>query len=274
MMNTTAKIFTLISLTFLGACNQVGEVPPCPDPASNSDAILFSTLWLQTAQEAELARKQAFSLAKAKLTINQLLFSGDERPKAVVLDLDETVLDNSPYEARLIKNGESFKPETWNTWVAEANADLIPGAKDFLMQTDKNGLEIFYISNRDQSGLRATLQNLKAHGLPNADSTHVLLKSESSDKTARRQQVEETHQIILLIGDQMGDFAEQAQLSEISEDSLHRHFVLIPNPMYGAFTKINDSLLEAENGNKLRAWKQKLILKEWEPLFSDAVMQR
>lgn len=263
MMNTTARIFTLLSLFLLGACQQSKEKnTPYPPTAQDSDAILFGTLWLQSAREAELARSQAFSLAKAKLTINQLLFSGDERPKAVVLDLDETVLDNSPYEARLIKDGESFSPESWQAWVEEANADLIPGALDFLLQAQKNGLEVFYISNRSVEGLGATLKNLQAFDLPFADSSHVLLKTDSSDKTARRNKVEESHKIILLIGDQMGDFAEAEQLESIPLDSLNRHFVIIPNPMYGSFTKLSDSLLQANEGSKLKAWKEKLVLKK------------
>lgn len=259
-MNTTAKIFTLLSLSLLISCTQnpaVTNEENCPAEAKESDAILFSALWLQNAQEAHLAREQAFKLATWQLEKNFEGYSRIKKPSAVVLDLDETVLDNSPYEARVIQEGSSFELDSWNDWVAEANADLVPGAESFLQKAAEMGLTVFYISNRDHSGLGATLQNMERYNLPFADSSHVLLKTDSSNKTARRNKVEENHKIILLIGDQMGDFAEAEQLESMSADSLNNHFVLIPNPMYGAFTKLTDEE-KAAHANKLEAWKQNL----------------
>lgn len=264
MMNTTAKIFTLLSLSLLISCKPQSETPSqadCPPEAKESDAILFSTLWLQNAPEATIARKQAYQWAEKQMAENLQRYSKSKKPWAVVLDLDETVLDNSPYEARLIQEGGSFSPETWDAWVAEANADLLPGAADFLNKAAEMGLAVFYISNRDQAGLGATIKNMARYQLPFADSAHVLLKTDSSDKTARRLKVEENHKIILLLGDQMGDFAEAEQLEAMPADSLNNHFVLIPNPMYGAFTKLSEEE-KAAHSNKLAAWKQNLKTKK------------
>lgn len=263
-MKITARIFTLISLSLLFSCQTPeAKTKDCPPAAQKSDALIMSTLWLQTAPEAQLARQQAFSSAWHKLKNHYQHYksrSRDTSKAAIVLDIDETVLDNSPYEARLIQFGESYDPRTWEQWVKEARAALVPGARAFLLQAEKAGLEIFYISNRQHNTLGPTLQNLQAHHLPFADSAHVLLKTKSSDKTARRQKVAEEHDILLLIGDQLGDFAEAHQIQSISMDSLNQHFSLIPNPMYGSFTRLKD-LKEDSNSDALEAWKQKLRIK-------------
>ncbi len=269
MKNITAKIFTLISIAFIASCNRPTQnIEPCPDPARDSDAILLSTLWLQTSDEAKIAREQAYDMAWQKLQKNlelysEKVFQAGKKP-AVVLDLDETVLDNSPYEARLIQKGTSFESETWSAWVNEAEAHLIAGADEFLQKASAEGIEIFYISNRSEANLGATLKNMEQYNLPFTDSAHVLLKSDDSDKTARRNKVEAQNKIILLIGDQLGDFAEVEQMKSFPADSLSNHFVLIPNPMYGSFTRISESEKEKYPG-KLEAWKQKLRTQEWEP---------
>lgn len=266
MKNITAKIFTLISIALISSCNRPTQnIEPCPDPAQESDAILLSTLWLQISEEAQIAREQAYDMAWLKLEQNLKLYTSKERPKlkkpAVVLDLDETVLDNSPYEARLVQTGNSFESETWSAWVNEADARLIAGAEEFLQKASSQGLEIFYISNRSEANLGATLKNMKQYNLPFTDSAHVLLKSDSSDKTARRNKVELQNKIILLIGDQLGDFAEVEQMKSFPADSLSNHFVLIPNPMYGSFTRLSESEKE-QYPSKLKAWKRKLRTQE------------
>lgn len=272
-MNTTAKIFTLISIGLLSACQSPNEkTPPCPEGEKESDAILMSTLWLQTATEAKTAREQAFDLAYLRLEQNNKLYTAShqelkQKTAAVVLDLDETVLDNSPYEARVIKNAGKFEMDSWSQWVEEAQADLIPGAEDFLQEAMNLGLEIYYISNRSHERLGPTLKNMQAYKLPFADSAHVFLRKEDSDKSGRRAAVDSAHKIILIVGDQMGDFAEAEALEQIATDSLRQHFVLIPNPMYGSFTRLSESE-EAAFDTKLAAWREKLNSKnsqEWGP---------
>jgi 5'-nucleotidase (lipoprotein e(P4) family) len=221
----------------------------------SSDALIMSTLWLQKSPEAHWLLEQSFAEAKARLVENQSLYAADSN-LAVVLDLDETVLDNSPYEARLVKKGGAFTPDTWTAWVQEGQADLILGAKSFLHFADSMGVEVFYVSNRSAENLGATLTNLQAHSLPNADSAHVLLKTDDSDKTARRAQVNEQARIILLIGDQLGDFSEEVNYA--LRDSMFQHFILLPNPMYGSFSRLPDTIKSASEGDKL-AWYRSIL---------------
>lgn len=253
MKNPIAKTSIILSILLVG-CSQ-------PSPTNNSDALISSTLWLQSAPEAKLIQEQAYQFASAKLYRNledyaKMIDSTGERYRpAVVLDLDETVLDNSPYQARIIKDGQEFSPETWSAWVQEAKAELIPGAKNFLKSVDFINVKIFYISNRNVENLDATMKNLRAHGLPQVDSNSVLLKTDSSDKTARREAVQENFDIVLLVGDQMGDFAEEIKPS--MQEALYRYFVALPNPMYGSFNRLSEEAKKQYDSN-LEAYKAML----------------
>jgi len=253
MKNPTAKTSIILSL-LLAACSQ-------PQEHHNSDALVSATLWLQQAQEAKLLQEQAYQFASAKLYRNledyarMIDSTGETFRPAIVVDIDETVLDNSPYQARIIKDGQDFSSESWSAWVREGKAELIPGAKDFLVNADFLNLRIFYISNRSVENLGPTLANLVARGLPQADSSSVLLKSDDSDKTARRSAVQENFDIILLVGDQMGDFAQE--VDESMKDALDRYFVVMPNPMYGAFNETTEEN-ETQYGSKLSALKARL----------------
>lgn len=239
-MNTTGKIFTLLSLWGLSACQ--APLPQEESPKTGeSDHLTAAVLWLQKGETARLAREQAFDYAKFLLS-TKVLWKDSLSKLAVVLDLDETVVDNSPYEARVIQNGSSFEPESWSEWVNEANADAIPGALEFLDYADSIGVSIYYVSNRKHENLGPTLQNLIALGVPQADSSTVLLRKEVSDKTERRAQVSKEHEIVLMIGDQIGDFSADFSADETE---LKGKIVVIPNPMYGDFTRLPDSVREA-----------------------------
>ena len=253
MKNIFAKTFTLISILALAACSS--DTINASGESHSSDALIISTLWLQKSHEADWLMEQSYEQAKGKLMVNRLVYANSLK-KAVVLDLDETVLDNSPYEARVIKNGSSFSKDSWTAWVQEAKADLIPGSKSFLNFADSLGVEIFYISNRSIENLGATIDNLNAHRLPNADSSHILLKTDDSDKSERRALVGKQSRIILLIGDQLGDFNERVNYE--LRDSMLQHFILLPNPMYGNFSRLPDSIKSTTEAEKLAWFRQQL----------------
>jgi 5'-nucleotidase (lipoprotein e(P4) family) len=230
------------------------------------------TLYAQTAAEYRALCYQAYHLAEFRL--NEFLESEIENP-AVILDLDETVLDNSPYTAWQITTGQPYSPETWADWVNEARAEAIPGALDFLHWADGKGVALFYVSNRDQTGLEATLENLQNLGVPQADSTRVLLKTDSSDKTARRERVMATGvQVVLYIGDNLGDYAavwdkpatnpERLELLEKRKDEIGVQYIVLPNPFYGTWEGAVYGYnwdLQPHQRDSLR----RRFLKPWEP---------
>lgn len=230
------QIILLISVLFIISCNK-GEKQ---EEKADNDHLLMATAFQQLSPEYKAITLQSYKLAKYKLQ-GILLFNDSVNNKAIVLDIDETVLDNSPFQAKCIIENTNY-PKYWNEWVAKEDAKLVPGVKEFLNYADSTGFEIFYISNRKHKHLQATINNLKKHKLPKADSSHILLRKETSSKTERRKKVSEVYEIALLIGDNLNDFSGEFEIEENGKriakvfemkDNFVDKFIILPNPMYG-----------------------------------------
>ena len=153
--------------------------------------------------------------------------AGDYRelPPAVILDLDETVLDNSPYQARLVRDNAVYSGASWESWVNEAAAPAIAGSVAFLRAAAARGVAIFYVSNRGAAEETATRENLKRLGAPiDWRFDAVLMNGErpawTSDKTSRRAFVAQTHRVLLIVGDDMNDFVPAKPLTLAERDAL------------------------------------------------------
>ncbi|KEZ79072.1 5'-nucleotidase, lipoprotein e(P4) family [Salinisphaera hydrothermalis] len=212
-----------------------------PGPAAHNPHLMGDR-YQQASAEVRALQLQAYNVATRRL--DQLLADhhGSRQP-AVVLDLDETVLDNSPYEAASVLDGFSF-PKHWDQWVDAAEAPLIPGARAFLRHADARGVAIFYVSNRSAKQEAATIANLKRDGLPQVSTQSVQLKGPS--KKQRRDAIAQHYDILLLVGDTLHDFdAEFAGTSLASQRAAvmrMRHafgnrFIVLPNASYGNWTK-------------------------------------
>ncbi len=216
---------------------------------SNSEHLTMATLWFQKSAEAKAVYYQTFNFAKTVLDdkIKKDRFKlKKKKPKAIITDIDETVLNNSPYEARLIETGTSYNEKSWSKWVNEKQAKAFPGAVNFMNYVKEKGVEVFYISNRNVKHLRATLENLKNAGFPFADETHILLKDKTSDKSARRDSVLKNYKVILYLGDNLRDFDENFKYAKNMNrnDSVAKYkdlfgteYIIFPNPMYGEWEK-------------------------------------
>jgi acid phosphatase len=219
---------------------------------------LFATLWQQTSAEYRAAAMQAYDEASEVLPIAladsawtaAVEQEGDDfstLPPAVVLDVDETVLDNSPQQVRTILAGGSFDPEVWGAWVEEARAPAVPGAREFLALADSLGVAVFYVTNRDQPLEAATRRNLESEGLPLDPEVDTILsrgerESWGSDKTSRREAIAERYRIVLLVGDDFNDFVlarlpreERDRLVERYADRWGDRWIVLPNPVYGSW---------------------------------------
>jgi 5'-nucleotidase (lipoprotein e(P4) family) len=201
-----------------------------------------SVLWQQHAAEYRALAYQAFNLAQIQLD-NMIANKMDfKKPLAIVTDIDETALDNSPYSGKQIELDEEYSTLRWTEWVEKKKAKAIPGALDFFNYAKSKGVEVFYISNRSTKQKIETIENLQIIGFPFADGAHVLLKDTISGKEPRRLQVQDTHEIVLLIGDNLSDFSEVFDDRSTIErnrtaDSLKAvfgvKFIVLPNPIYG-----------------------------------------
>jgi 5'-nucleotidase (lipoprotein e(P4) family) len=206
-----------------------------------NEQLVMATLWMQTAAEYRALCYQTFALAKMNLDVFLSSYSG-AKPVAVIVDADETVIDNSDYEAFLIGKNFGYSSKTWTLWMAAAQARAIPGAGEFLNYAKGKGVEIFYVTNRKMVGYEGTEKNLKALGFPYVDKKHLLLRTKSSDKQARRDLVANDYSIAFLMGDNLNDFLSVFAKKSVDErfaevdkvkNEWGKRFIVLPNPTYG-----------------------------------------
>jgi 5'-nucleotidase (lipoprotein e(P4) family) len=256
----------------IAGCRTNAPLPaPAPPevvvPAVDHSALLSAqgadaVLWQSASAEAYRISLQGYELARIRLAEN--LRVTDARPKAVIVDIDETVLDNSPYQVKAILGGRTFDQAEWKEWTDRASARPTPGALAFLQHVQQSGCEVFYITNRDVRERASTLKNLNDLGFPFADETHLLLMEGTSDKTERRAKVASTHRIVLLVGDQLRDFDERFKDRSVNMgrdrvdalgDTLMQYFILLPNPMYGTYRDaVQGKGSDAEKYERMRTW--------------------
>jgi acid phosphatase len=237
--------------------------PVAAAPGAVAHDNLNAVAWVQTAIEYRLIALQTYRTAARELD-RALATPGwdalvpDERanpadglPPAVIVDIDETVLDNSPYQARLVRDGGSYDEVTWDAWVREEKASPVPGAVEFAKAAAARGVTVFYVSNRAAHLEQATLANLRAAGFPVAGPEQFLglgffvegCEQQGSEKGCRRQHVGRTHRVLMQFGDQIGDMAtilantpagrEQAMAPYL--DWIGERWFVLPNPTYGSW---------------------------------------
>jgi 5'-nucleotidase (lipoprotein e(P4) family) len=244
MMKRTEHLVALAVATILLGCGSSRTVVQeygAPDPvAALSQQNVNATLYQNASAEVVWLYEQGYALARLKLDAN--LADPDSLPPAVIVDVDETVLDNSPYELENILAGRSYEPATWKQWTARAEAKALPGALEFLQYAASRGCEVYYITNRDADEQGATITNLAALGFPMADSAHVMTMQGTSDKTDRRASVQRKHRVVLMVGDQLTDYSQLLKDRSVDQGlpsmyrmagELSRYFILLPNSAYG-----------------------------------------
>jgi acid phosphatase len=255
-------------------------------PAPND--MLNAVLWMQTAIEYRANCLTVYALATTRLdealadnTWTAFDQTGTYRdlPPAVVLDLDETALDNSAYEAGLAVGGGDFDPRTWDAWVRAEQAKAVPGAVEFTRYADSKGVKVFYISNRTAEQKAATEDNLRALGFPSGGNVDTLLMKgdrpewSGSAKGARISYVAQNYRVLLLFGDNIGDFSDKYNGSIAERDELlaqvKAHFghdwMMLANPAYGSWEsaaygndfKLSDDEKRAKKIDVLTTWPPK-----------------
>lgn len=226
------KKLLLLLLVLVVGCSGVSK------KEYNQDYTLLGLNWFQTAGEVKALQYQAFNIAMMEL--HKSLKRKISKKRAIVVDVDETVVDNSPYQASNIANNTSY-PTMWKEWVGMAKARAIPGAVEFLNYATKKGVDVYYITNRKIVNFDTTYKNLKELGFP-VIRERMLLRTAKSDKTKRRDIVLVDHEIIILMGDNLGDFSQLFQIDSYKErfsivdkfkNEFGKKFIVLPNPMYG-----------------------------------------
>jgi acid phosphatase len=266
-------ILTLV-LLFLASCSSPSVLR---HPTTNA------TLWMQNAAEYRALTTAVYQSATSRLglAIEDTYWTAypDQQKKelidkspAVILDVDETVLNNAPFQARMIKQNSSFDLQQWNQWVMEAKAEAVAGALAFTQKAAQEDVTVYYLTNREAKVEKGTRENLRKLGFPLSDQEdRILSKNErenwTSAKTARRAYVARNHRIIMLFGDDLNDFVsakgisqtQRQTLIEKHQDKWGRKWFVLPNPVYGSWesalydfdNSLSDSKIESAKKKKL-----------------------
>jgi 5'-nucleotidase (lipoprotein e(P4) family) len=227
------------------------------EPTPND--LLLAALWTQQSVEYKGNSLTVYSLAKLRLdqaladknwTAAPVEQKGEFQnlPPAVVLDVDETLLDNSPYQVWMLKSGKSFSIKTWNEFCAAEISRAIPGAVEFTKYADSKGVKVFYVSNRGVEIEKETRDNMEKLGFPMGGNVDTfLMQNEKPDwgskKGTRRTVIAKDYRIILEFGDNFGDFddrytssdADRVKFFEENKERWGREWLVIANPTYGSF---------------------------------------
>ena len=258
---TTVTFLCSIGL-MLGCSHNALKINPVHDN-------LYSTLWLQASAESKAHSYQAYSVAQNHLlqAINDVSWTAsleqaagfESLPTAIILDVDETILDNAQFQAKMVLDGVLYDDQEWDRWVALQTAPALPGAVAFINRAIDLGVEVFYITNRDcrdRVGSTVvcpqkydTIENLKKVGIKGVKAANVMLKYEKSDwlseKQSRREQVVKSNRVLMLIGDDLGDFlphvkknitvSQRADLVGQYAARWGKHWIVLVNPTYGSW---------------------------------------
>ena len=228
-----------------------------------ADDNLNAVAWSQTAIEHDLLFVQTYrdaqmQLLKALKDPRWDALSKDDRvaplkglKPAVVLDVDETALDNSPYQARLIQSGGEYNEADWAAWCKEEAARALPGAVEFTRFAAKHGIAVIFISNRAKDLDSVTLDNLRQVGFPVSGPDAFLglgtfvegCEQIGTEKGCRRQLISRKYRVLMQVGDQIGDFADviannaegrqQAMADYLSW--IGTRWFILPNATYGSW---------------------------------------
>ena len=234
------KCFIIVAMLFI-SCKSVKQ-PQSVSPAQNitANGKLLASLFQQRAAEYKALCFQAYNMARIRL--DEALLQQQFKPLAIVTDIDETVLDNSPYDVKQSLLGSDYEQKSWEAWTALAKADTVPGARSFLKYAASKDVRIFYLTNRAETERKGTLANLVQFDFPDAVTEQLILKDSVSSKERRRLAIAAKYQIIMLIGDNLGDFSnlfdkkssdERSSNAVSNASEFGKRFIILPNPVYG-----------------------------------------
>lgn len=223
---------------------------------------LDANLYMQTAAEYRACCYQAYNLATYRLKEKAAEARAKDKDVklAVVMDLDETVFDNAGFQATQLRSGFAYDQRLWDLWEKSSTNKLgfIPGAHEFITAAQNLNVSVIYISNRSEKLRTEAKQALATLGIPIQSEDQLLLSTDSSDKTARREATEKNYTVLLYVGDNLRDFKESYKCPSLGErtppelqqaiaarkkvvtedrDLWGDKFIILPNPAYGEWAK-------------------------------------
>ena len=216
---------------------------PAPSPATAVPQLPNDVRWFRQSAEYRALARQAYRVAADRLP--ELTRGLAPRSWAVILDADETMVDNSEYERRLFVEHRSYTDSSWDAWVNERAAPPVPGAPQFTHQVHALGGRVVIVTNRADRLCAATRDNFVRDSIE----TDVVLcqPGSESDKNPRFQRVQNgtaasgvpALTVVEWLGDNIQDFPNLTQAARHDPAALAdfgRKYFILPNPMYGSWT--------------------------------------
>ncbi len=261
--------FVVGFLLFASNLGLAQEAPPSFKAVDPPNRSLDASLYMQTSAEYGALCYQVYNLAAERLGQAKADFaktSGGSSTKsaAVVMDLDETVFDNSGFQAMLVRSGLAWDLRLWKVWEKDWSASVgsIPGAKEFIQKAKRSGVAVVFVSNRDKEFEQQTKDALNRLGI-GYDLLKLKEADGSDDKTLRFEEVQQKYDVLMYVGDNLRDLSEEFKFNQLSENSTaaelqdaineRRHrvegyagkwgsaqkpiWIVLPNPTYGEWTK-------------------------------------
>lgn len=273
MASRRFQFAAVLSALALGLCTSVAAQTAPPAPAPNTtgpsgsgvnNALLYAVAWKQTAAEYRALYHQGFNVARMHVEAALKARKPGDKPLAVVTDMDDTILLPLAYWGHLIeRNKDFFDDPIWDNWVPRNQIVPSPGSQDFLRFCKDNGVEVFYVTSRDQ-GERTyeyAMAHLKLLGAPYADTAHLTVLRDSSNKQPRQDEIAKAFDVVVFLGDNLNDFQrkyytksvdDRLKLMEEDRAMYGRKYVVFPNPTDGHWMRaiFGDSEPPPSNDNR------------------------
>lgn len=263
-------------LELLAAGGGIAGLTACGPAESQGDmemelhnSLLWAVAWKQTAAEYRALCYQAYSLARLRLDATLENRRDDDRPLAVISDMDDTLLEATSYWGYLINQGMDFFDDAiWDEWLPNNEVTAVPGSREFFEYCATKGVTVFYVTSRNQGDrtYEYALRQLQLLNMPFADDDHLYVFRETSDKTPARDEIAANYDIVLLIGDNLNDYkrdyyvtdvGERLALMERDRQDWGDKFIILPNPTDGNWVRAifgeSEPAPTEENRRKLKA---------------------
>ena len=277
-----ALVAAALLTPFAAAAQESTPAAPAATPVP-ADDNLNAVLWMQHSVEYQASTMAAFALAKRRLiqamgdawwTAVPDVQKGNysKLPPAIIVDVDETMLDNSAYQAWNVTAGKPFSNETWKPFVEAKISTAIPGAVAFVRYANARGIKVFYVTNRTEDMEPATRENMQKLNFPMGGNVDTFLLAGEQDgwgskKGSRRAFIAKNYRVLLLLGDNFGDFVDaykgtEADRQKVFDDSMAhwtKDWIMLPNPTYGSFEAVPYAFNYQASPDEMREAKKKAL---------------
>lgn len=244
-INKTLSVPLFVSMLMLHGSPTFAEQTASPP----SNLLTSAVAWKQTAAEFEALYYQGFNVAMSQLDRALQAHKKGDRPLAIISDVDDTVLSSNSYWGYMVNaDKEFFDDNAWDKWVADNGPVATPGAVEFLNYAKSKGVEVFYVTSRDQGEktFEYALANLRKNNLPFADEKHLTVYRDSSNKEPRQTEIAQAFDVVVMLGDNLNDFKRKYYVADVQQrknlmtedkQQFGRKFILFPNPTDGHWLK-------------------------------------